>query len=169
MDSGRTFKGDNRLLLGIFLGVITFWLFANSLVNIVPTLQQSFNTKLGTINAAVSLTALLCGLLVVGAGGLADRYGRMKLTYIGLILSVIGSGLIIIPGFAPLLIIGRAIQGISGACIMPTHWIRSSTISRLPILLFFRIPRHPRAACCCRRTRRGSPLWSLTQVGLVRS
>lgn len=119
MDSGRTFKGDNRLLLGIFLGVITFWLFANSLVNIVPTLQQSFNTKLGTINAAVSLTALLCGLLVVGAGGLADRYGRMKLTYIGLILSVIGSGLIIIPGFAPLLIIGRAIQGISGACIMP--------------------------------------------------
>lgn len=119
MDSERTFKGDNRLLLGIFLGVITFWLFANSLVNIVPTLQQSFNTKLGTINAAVSLTALLCGLLVVGAGGLADRYGRMKLTYIGLILSVIGSGLIIIPGFAPLLIIGRAIQGISGACIMP--------------------------------------------------
>lgn len=119
MDSGRTFKGDNRLLLGIFLGVITFWLFANSLVNIVPTLQQSFNTKLGTINAAVSLTALLCGLLVVGAGGLADRYGRMKLTYIGLILSIIGSGLIIIPGFAPLLIIGRAIQGISGACIMP--------------------------------------------------
>ena len=119
MDSERTFKGDNRLLLGIFLGVITFWLFANSLVNIVPTLQQSFNTKLGTINAAVSLTALLCGLLVVGAGGLADRYGRMKLTYIGLILSVIGSGLIIIPGFASLLIIGRAIQGISGACIMP--------------------------------------------------
>jgi DHA2 family multidrug resistance protein-like MFS transporter len=42
MDTSRTFKGDNRLLLGIFLAVITFWLFAQSLVNIVPDLQKSY-------------------------------------------------------------------------------------------------------------------------------
>ncbi|MCU5745301.1 MFS transporter [Staphylococcus sp. SQ8-PEA] len=119
MNKARTFEGDNRLLAGIFLSVITFWLFANSLVNVVPTLQESFDAQMGVINAAVSLTALLCGLLVVGAGGLADKYGRMKLTYIGLILSIIGSALIIIPGSSSFLIIGRAIQGISGACIMP--------------------------------------------------
>ena len=108
MDSSQTFKGDNRLLLGIFLAVITFWLFAQSLVNIVPDLESSYHTNYGTINVAVSLTALLCGLFVVGAGGLADRYGRMKMLYIGLIMSIIGSLLIIIPGVTALLEIGRA-------------------------------------------------------------
>lgn len=120
MESKQPFEGDNRLLLGIFLSVITFWLFAQSLVNIVPALESSFSTSYGTINVAVSLTALLCGLFVVGAGGLADRYGRVKMTYIGLTLSVLGSLLIIIPGFIPLLVLGRAIQGLSAACIMPS-------------------------------------------------
>ncbi|MGY3480123.1 MFS transporter [Staphylococcus cohnii] len=120
MESKQPFEGDNRLLIGIFLSVITFWLFAQSLVNIVPALESSFSTSYGTINVAVSLTALLCGLFVVGAGGLADRYGRVKMTYIGLILSVLGSLLIIIPGFVPLLVLGRAIQGLSAACIMPS-------------------------------------------------
>ena len=55
-----------------------------------------------------------------GAGGLADRYGRVKMTYIGLILSVIGSLMIIIPGFTSLLVIGRAVQGLSAAFIMPS-------------------------------------------------
>ena len=91
-----------------------FWLFASSLVNIVPDLESSFDANYGTINVAVSLTSLLCGLFVVGAGGLADRYGRVKMTYIGLILSVIGSLMIIIPGFTSLLVIGRAVQGLSG-------------------------------------------------------
>ncbi|MCG7338111.1 MFS transporter [Staphylococcus sp. ACRSN] len=120
METSQTFKGDNKLLFGIFLGVITFWLFASSLVNIVPDLESSFDANYGTINVAVSLTSLLCGLFVVGAGGLADRYGRVKMTYIGLILSVIGSLMIIIPGFTPLLVIGRAVQGLSAAFIMPS-------------------------------------------------
>ncbi|MBZ8173593.1 MFS transporter [Staphylococcus cohnii] len=120
MESEQPFEGDNRLLLGIFLSVITFWLFAQSLVNIVPALESSFSTSYGTINVAVSLTALLCGLFVVGSGGLADRYGRVKMTYIGLTLSVLGSLLIIIPGFVPLLVLGRAIQGLSASCIMPS-------------------------------------------------
>lgn len=120
METSQTFKGDNKLLFGIFLGVITFWLFASSLVNIVPDLESSFDANYGTINVAVSLTSLLCGLFVVGAGGLADRYGRVKMTYIGLILSVIGSLMIIIPGFTSLLVIGRAVQGLSAAFVMPS-------------------------------------------------
>src|SRR5699024_8502569 len=42
------------------------------------------------------------------------------MTYIVLTLSVLGSLLIIIPGFVPLLVLGRAIQGLSAACIMPS-------------------------------------------------
>ena len=119
MDTSKNFRGDNRLLLGIILGVITFWLFAQSLVNLVVPLQSSYNSDIGTINIAVSLSALFSGLFIVGAGDIADKFGRVKLTYVGLILNIIGSVLIIITPLPSLLIIGRAVQGLSAACIMP--------------------------------------------------
>lgn len=119
MNTSKEFRGDNRLLLGIILGVITFWLFAQSLVNLVVPLQSSYNSDIGTINIAVSLSALFSGLFIVGAGDIADKFGRVKLTYIGLSLNIIGSILIIITPLPSLLIIGRAVQGLSAACIMP--------------------------------------------------
>ena len=119
MNTSKDFRGDNRLLLGIILGVITFWLFAQSLVNLVVPLQSSYNSDIGTINIAVSLSALFSGLFIVGAGDIADKFGRVKLTYIGLALNIIGSILIIITPLPSLLIIGRAVQGLSAACIMP--------------------------------------------------
>lgn len=117
--TSKEFEGDNRLLLGIILGVITFWLFAQSLVNLVVPLQTSFKSDIGTINIAVSLTALMSGLFIVGAGDFADKFGRVKVAYIGLILNIIGSLLIIITPLIPFLIAGRIIQGLSAACIMP--------------------------------------------------
>ncbi len=119
MNQQQEFKGNNRLLIGIVLSVLTFWLFATSLVNVIPTLTQAFHSRLETISIAVSLTALFCGMFVVGAGGLADTYGRVKLTNIGLWLNIIGSLLVIATSFVPLLLIGRAIQGLSAAAIMP--------------------------------------------------
>ena len=85
---------------------------------VVP-LQSSYNSDIGTINIAVSLSALFSGLFIVGAGDIADKFGRVKLTYIGLALNIIGSILIIITPLPSLLIIGRAVQGLSAACIMP--------------------------------------------------
>ncbi len=120
--SREAFEGNNKLLIGIVLSVITFWLFAQSLVNVVPILEDSFNTDIGTVNiSAVSITALFSGMFfVVGAGGLADKYGQIKLTNIGIILNILGSLLMIYSRNIPLLlIIGRLIQGLSAACIMP--------------------------------------------------
>lgn len=86
----------------------------------MPTLQQSFDSNIGTISIAVSITALFSGMFVVGAGSLADKVGRVKITYIGLWLSIIGSLLIIISNLPVLLILGRVIQGLSAAAIMPS-------------------------------------------------
>lgn len=116
----KSYQGDNKLILGIVLGVVTFWLFAQSLLNVVPTLQHSFDSNIGTISIAVSITALFSGMFVVGAGSLADKVGRVRITYFGLWLSIIGSLLIIISNLPILLIIGRVIQGLSAAAIMPS-------------------------------------------------
>lgn len=84
------YKGTNKLIVGIVFGVITFWLFAQAMVNIVPAVQEDLSINLGTLNIAISITSLFSGMFIVVAGGLADRIGRKKITYVGLILSLLG-------------------------------------------------------------------------------
>lgn len=114
-----SYQGTNKMITGIVFGVITFWLFAQAMVNVVPAVQEDLGVSLGTLNIAISLTALFSGMFIVAAGGLADKIGRKKMTYIGLVLSVIGSLCLVFAQGSFLLIIGRVIQGLSAACIMP--------------------------------------------------
>ncbi|MFS0656939.1 MFS transporter [Bacillus sp. 179-C3.3 HS] len=113
------YKGTDKMIIGIVFGVLTFWLFAQSMVNIVPAVQKDLGISLGILNVAISLTALFSGIFIVAAGGVADKVGRKKITYLGLVLSVIGSLCLILANGAILLIVGRVIQGLSAACIMP--------------------------------------------------
>lgn len=115
----KEYQGDNKLITGIVLGVITFWLFAQSVVNIVPDMQRDLGMDLGSLNLAISLTSLFSGCFVVAGGGLADKFGRVKLTQIGLALSVLSSLCLIFSQGAPSFFLGRVIQGLSAACIMP--------------------------------------------------
>ena len=113
------YKGTNKMLLGIVFGVLTFWLFAQAMVNVVPAVQADLGVSSGILNIAISLAALFSGIFIVAAGGLADKIGRKKMTNIGLILSIIGSLCLVLATGPALLIIGRIIQGLSAAAIMP--------------------------------------------------
>ena len=121
LTAAPTYEGTNRLILGIVLAVVTFWLFAQTTLNVAPTMRDDLHITNSESNIAVSITALFSGIFIVVAGGLADQFGRVKLIYIGLALSILGSLLIALspPGTAMFLMAGRIIQGISAACIMP--------------------------------------------------
>ena len=117
------FKGNDRLLLGIIMGVLGFWLFAQTTLNVAPDMQKDLRLETSVMNTAVAITALFSGIFIVFIGGLADRIGRVKIVRAGFVLSIIGSLLI---AFAPrgsiapyVLLPGRALQGLSAACIMP--------------------------------------------------
>lgn len=119
LTDASAYAGNDRLLAGIVMSVLTFWLFAQSVINVVPAMQNSLDIALETLTLAVSLSALFSGCFVVACGGFADKFGRMRLTMTGLILSMIGSGLLFISWEPVLFLLGRAIQGLSAACIMP--------------------------------------------------
>lgn len=133
VQKAKEFKGNDSALLGIVLAVITFWLFAQTTLNIGPAMGQDIGTPPTIMNIAISLSALFSGMFIVVAGGFADRIGRVRMTNIGNILGITGSLLV---GFAitggvgnTMLIIGRVLQGVSAACIMPatmallkTYW-----------------------------------------------
>jgi MFS transporter, DHA2 family, multidrug resistance protein len=100
---------------------VTFWLFAQTTLNIASTMRADLRISESLNNISVSITALFSGIFIVVAGKLADRVGRVKMTYLGLAFSILGSLLIAISpaGTAVFLMAGRVIQGLSAACIMP--------------------------------------------------
>lgn len=117
------FRGNDRLLFGIIAGVVAFWLFAQTTLNIAPDMQRDLGMGAGAMNIAVAITSLFSGIFIVVMGGLADRIGRLKITRVGFYLSIAGSLLVAATprgGLAPLVLLsGRALQGLSAACIMP--------------------------------------------------
>jgi len=122
-NESASFQGNDKLLFGIIFGVLTFWLFANTTLNIAPDMGRTLGLDPNAMNIAVSITSLFSGIFIVVMGGLADRIGRLKMVRIGFYLSIVGSLLV---GLAPsgsmassFLLTGRALQGLSGACIMP--------------------------------------------------
>ena len=116
------YKGTNQLLIGIVLSVITFTLFAQTTLNIAPTMRADLGINMTSSNLAVSITSLFSGMFIVVMGGISDRLGRVRIIRVGLLLSTIGSALIALSptGTAAFLIPGRIIQGLSAACIMPS-------------------------------------------------
>ena len=116
---GKVSKGSNKMVTGIVFSILTYWLFSQTLYNVVPMVQEDMGISLGLLNTVISLTSLTAGLSIVVMGGLADRLGRKKMMYFGLILNIIGClGLIFAQG-STLLIAGRVAQGLSGACLLP--------------------------------------------------
>lgn len=121
----QNFRFTDRHLTGIVLAVTTYFLFAQTVLNVVGMMREDLGIDAAQGNIAVSLTSLFAGITVVVFGGLADRFGRKRLTQWGLALSLVGSLLIAItPADAGLLTTlvlyaGRVLQGLSAACIMP--------------------------------------------------
>lgn len=120
MEEKQTYRSGNLIILGIVLSIITYWLFAQAFLNIGPHVQETYTgASAGIINLSISLTSLITGIFMVAAGNVSDKLGKVKITYIGIILSIIGSLLIIITANPAMLIIGRIVQGFSAALLMP--------------------------------------------------
>lgn len=120
-----TWQPTDKWLLGIVLAVINFWLFAQTLLNVIPGIRGQLGVEETLANLAVSITSLFSGIFIVVAGGLADRLGRARILYLGIWLSIAGSLLIALTPenlgglTSAMLLGGRVVQGLSAACIMP--------------------------------------------------
>ncbi len=123
-----TYQGNDRLLYGIILGVLAFWLFAQTTLNIAPAMAADLQLEQSFMNIAVSITALFSGIFIVVIGGLADRVGRVKMVQLGFVFSIVGSLLV---GLAPSGALGalsscwagsaRACRALS-SCLLRWHW-----------------------------------------------
>ncbi len=115
------YRCPGSVLLGMCVGVSLYWLFANSMGALLPSIAATFGVQATDPNLglASSMAGLVAGICIVPAGGLADRYGRVLLTRIGLGVALVG---MLLAGLAPnmlVLIGGRFFQGLASSMIMP--------------------------------------------------
>ena len=112
-------QSNNKLILAIVLSVLTYWLFAQSFINISTQVQHTYQTTPGVVNLSVSLASFATGIFMVGAGDVSDNW-KTKMTYIGIIFSILGSLLIIVSSVTAFLLVGRMLQGLSAAILLPS-------------------------------------------------
>src|SRR5215470_18544326 len=101
--------------LGLFIVFLD-----GSIVNVaLATIQTDLHAQLSDLQWVVDAYTLPFAALMLTAGTLSDRFGRKRLFLGGLVLFVLGS---LLCGVAPTLgwlLVGRAVQGVGAAAIMP--------------------------------------------------
>lgn len=115
-------RATNKHLLGIVLGVSTFWLFAQAINIASPTISEDLSLSPSTMSAIVATAGVVCGMVITVGGKIGDSRGHLRILFIGNIINIVGSLLISLaqPQFATVMMLsGRVLQGVSAACIMP--------------------------------------------------
>ncbi|WKD61469.1 Antiseptic resistance protein [Corynebacterium ciconiae DSM 44920] len=86
----------------------------------MPTIIRELNLDLSEAQWVTSLYSVVFAALLLAAGRMGDRYGRRKFFLAGLIIFGTGSVLAALSGSAAALIVARVVQGVGGACILPS-------------------------------------------------
>jgi EmrB/QacA subfamily drug resistance transporter len=106
------------------LGAMCFALFMlmldNTVVNVaLPSIQEDLHADLASLEWTINAYTLSLAVLLVVGGRLGDIFGRRRIFLTGVSVFALSSAAI---GLAPndtLLIVGRAIQGVGAAMMMP--------------------------------------------------
>lgn len=101
--------------LGSFITILDI-----SIVNVaLPTMQAALRIDMAGLQWVVDAYALFLSAFMLSAGPLGDRYGRKRSWLAGVALFTLGSAFCGMADNLPLLLAGRAVQGVAGALLIP--------------------------------------------------
>ena len=107
-------------LLGVLCLSLVMVVMAVSSLNVaIPTIQRELGASATTLQWIVDAYALVFAGLLLTAGALGDRFGRRKALLGGLAVFGVGALVSGLAGSASLIIVGRGIQGVGAAFVMP--------------------------------------------------
>lgn len=108
------------LVLAAYLGTFLASLDI-SIVNVaLPTLQLALRTDMAGLQWVINAYAIALSALMLSAGPLGDRYGHRRMWLLSVATFTLGSLLCACAGSLSMLVIGRAVQGVAGALLIPS-------------------------------------------------
>lgn len=92
-----------------------------SIVNVaLPAIQRELNSSMTDLQWIVDAYALSLSALMLSSGVMSDRFGKKLIWNIGVAVFILGSIICALSSDNSWLIIGRIIQGIGGAALIPS-------------------------------------------------
>lgn len=115
-------NAKTKMVIG-FIGVILGYAIVSidtTIVNIaLPQIASYYNVQMNIATWVINVYNIAFAVFIVTASGLADQFGRKKVFLIGYILFTVSSICVALSNTFELMILFRAIQGLSGAITVP--------------------------------------------------
>ena len=109
---------SGMVLTGLSLAILLSQLGTNIINVALPTLVKDLGVPFGSVQWVVVSYLLVVTALIVGVGRFGDQLGKKRLYLWGLAIFMAASVLCALSTNLPLLIAGRAGQGLGGAILM---------------------------------------------------
>jgi EmrB/QacA subfamily drug resistance transporter len=129
-DGDRLAPGTGMVLVAMGLGVLVIANDFTALNVAVPSIEEDFDTDVGTAQWVINAYCLVFGMAIVTGGRLADMFGRREAFFVGAILFAAFSALGAIAPSTGVLIGSRVGMGIGAALMWPA--ILGMTYAALP-------------------------------------
>lgn len=108
------------LVLAAYLGTFLASLDI-SIVNVaLPTLQTALRTDIAGLQWVINAYAIALSAFMLSAGPLGDRHGQRRVWLASVATFIAGSLVCACAGSLQVLVMGRAIQGVAGALLIPS-------------------------------------------------
>ncbi|MGI8809371.1 MAG: MFS transporter [Acidimicrobiales bacterium] len=121
--------GRRWFLLGIMCLSLVMVVMSVAGLNVaIPNLQTDLKATASELQWIIDAYALVFAALLLPAGALGDRFGRKRALLLGLVIFAFGSVVGGLGTAAPQIIVGRVINGIGAAFIMPATLSLITTI-----------------------------------------
>jgi EmrB/QacA subfamily drug resistance transporter len=110
---------NNALALAaVCLTSLMFGLEISSVPTVLPTLESVLHANFREIQWIMNAYTLACTTVLMATGALADRFGRKRVYTISIVVFAITSLLCGLAQSAPVLIVGRFLQGMGGGAML---------------------------------------------------
>jgi EmrB/QacA subfamily drug resistance transporter len=119
MSSQRAGANELMVLLVAILGTGMVYLDQTALNVALPSIQRDLNADIGGLQWMVDIYMLTLAVLLLIGGALGDKYGRVRVFIIGMVVFVAASIAAGAAGSLGFLVVARGLQGVGGALLIP--------------------------------------------------
>ncbi len=123
-------RAETAVLIVTILTTGLVYLDQSALNVAMAPMQRALNIDLGGVQWIQNIYILVLSVLLLVGGALGDRYGRVRMLQIGTGIFLVSSVICALAPALPMLLLGRGLQGLGGALLVPSGFAALNATAR---------------------------------------